>query len=416
MRVVLVTLATAAMFLLCQGCGGALNKTTSGLKPGLNYMQPIKWRMTYRYRVRGITANVPLQGKRMSAIDPANVPAVGKGTWEVWMDAPKEGEELRGLKLVDSTMPPTKVTTNDEGMTLYYFDLAPDGYLPREAQFSITWEFITFERYAYWQGMKQTPYDKNSDFYKRYTKLGGEFTTSKAMRKEIMKALPEDTSDPVKTALVCYNYVLNNFNYDFGQTELVTYTGLQATTDSYRCWQNRTGQCDEFANVMCAMLRTAGIPCRPVGGMSHEPLSLQKLGNMAGLTLPESVEKGQYLLLAGAHAWAEFYLPDYGWIPIDPTWGLAGPDMMVDPMLSQMATVRGISFADYYFGKSDPYRIPWQKFWDIKLAPEPKTPKAKGSEVWFIGATERRSGVKDIVYGWEGTPGTTKSFGWGGGG
>jgi hypothetical protein len=415
MRVISIALATAALFLLCQGCGSALTQPNNGLRPGLNYMQPMKWRMTYRYRVRDIKPMVPLETKRKAAVDP-NVAAVGKGTWEVWMDAPKEGEELRGLKMVECTMEPTKTTTNDEGMTLYYFDLAPDGYLPQEAQFSISWEFVTFERYAYWQGMKPVEYDKSSDFYKHYTQLGGEFTISKAMKKEILKALPEDTSDPIKTALACYNYILNNFTYDFSQGDLIAYTGMQATTDSYRCWQNRTGMCDEFANVMCAMLRCAGIPCRPVAGMSHEPLSMQKLGAMAGSSdITAGVGANARVLKAAGHAWVEFYLPNYGWVPVDPTWGLSSNTVTIDPMLSQLGQVRGISFADYYFGKSDPYRIPWQKYWGINLVPAPKTPGAKKSEVWFIGATERRSGVKDIEYGWEGLPGSSSSFGSGGG-
>ena len=367
-------------------------------------MQPMKWRMTYRYRVREIHPNIPLKTERKAAIDP-NVPVVGKGTWEVWMDAPKEGEELRDLKLISCSLNPTKETVNDEGMTLYYFDLAPDGYLPREAQFSITWEFTTFERYAFWEGMEFQDYDKTDDFYRRYTSTTGEFAISKAMRKEITKLIPAEHNDQFHVALNCYNYMLENFDYDFSQDWLIPYTGLQKTTDAYRAWQNKTGQCDEFANVLCAMLRTAGIPARPVAGMSHQPTSLIEIGNMAGMSNADAAAEHNMTLEAGAHAWVEFYVPSYGWIPADPTWGQAGTELMVDNQLSRLGCLRGISFADYYFGKSDPYRIPWQKFWDIRLEPAPKTPGATKSELWFIGATERRSGVKDFTYGWEGIPG-----------
>ena len=69
-----------------------------------------------------------------------------------------------------------------------------------------------------------------------------------------------------------------------------------------------------------------------------------------------------------------------------------------------LANLREISWGDYYFGKSDAFRITLGKNWHVKLTPPPKTPGAEREELWHIGYVDRSSGVRDVVYGWEGIP------------
>ena len=88
--IVLVGIAILGLWLPACNSGDS-SGGRRGLKPGLNYMQPIKWRMTYRYRVREIIANRPFIRERPSAYDPT-VPAAGPGTYEVWMVGPRNGD------------------------------------------------------------------------------------------------------------------------------------------------------------------------------------------------------------------------------------------------------------------------------------------------------------------------------------
>jgi len=62
----------------------------------------------------------------------------------------------------------------------------------------------------------------------------------------------------------------------------------------------RAGVCQDFAHVMIAVLRSAGIPCRYVSGYIFRGRS-RVLGAEA------------------SHAWCEAYLPPYGWVGFDPT-------------------------------------------------------------------------------------------------
>jgi len=378
------------VLLALPACNQKLETATRGLKPGINYMQPLKWRMTYKYRVRDITPNVLYVGNKPSAIDP-DVPAVGPGTYEVWLVGPREGEEVRNVRMTFSTPEPTSVAPSTGGIQMYYYDFAPDGNLPREIQAMVQWEFITFERYTYWEGMPKVKYDKTSDLYKEYTREEPPIDFSKGMIREAKKCIPDENPDDyIKTALNCYNQIVCNYSYDYTQDKLAAYVGLQAMQNSTRCWENKTGQCDEFANLMCSMLRIDGIPARPVAGFVH------------GVDVNEDNPTAPPVISIGAHAWAEFYLPDIGWVPLDPTWGMEGGTNIVKPQFSMMGCARGIPKVDYYFGKHDPLRITLFKGWNTKLNPLPRTPGADDTEEWFVGCTDRKSGIRKLTYGWEG--------------
>ncbi len=67
---------------------------------------------------------------------------------------------------------------------------------------------------------------------------------------------------------------------------------------------NQRGTCDEYTSLFVAMCRALGIPARYISGIAYS-------------NIPE-IEG------FGAHAWAEVYFPDYGWIPFDATYGQFG--------------------------------------------------------------------------------------------
>ncbi|MEZ5305391.1 MAG: transglutaminase family protein [Verrucomicrobiales bacterium] len=69
-------------------------------------------------------------------------------------------------------------------------------------------------------------------------------------------------------------------------------------------FEMKRGVCQDFAHFMLACLRTAGLPGRYVSGYI--------------LTLPPP---GQERLQGAdaSHAWVSIYLPDTGWIDLDPT-------------------------------------------------------------------------------------------------
>lgn len=73
---------------------------------------------------------------------------------------------------------------------------------------------------------------------------------------------------------------------------------------SSRVLTDARGVCDEHAVLFMSLARSVGIPCRYVTGYAY--------GNALDLSD------------FGPHAWVEVYVPDHGWIGVDPTYGQFG--------------------------------------------------------------------------------------------
>jgi transglutaminase-like putative cysteine protease len=97
---------------------------------------------------------------------------------------------------------------------------------------------------------------------------------------------------PYRTALKFCQYVYKNFEYIKGVTTVET------TLDEI--WKIKAGVCQDFAHLLMVMLRLVGIPARYVSGYICP--------NRDGM-------RGE----GATHAWAEAYIPGYGWLGIDPT-------------------------------------------------------------------------------------------------
>jgi transglutaminase-like putative cysteine protease len=102
--------------------------------------------------------------------------------------------------------------------------------------------------------------------------------------------LKEDT--PYHVALRFCQYVYDNFSYIKGVTTVETRLD--------EIWKLKAGVCQDFAHILMEMLRMAEIPARYVSGYI-----CTSRNNMRGE--------------GATHAWAEAYIPDYGWLGIDPT-------------------------------------------------------------------------------------------------
>jgi len=107
--------------------------------------------------------------------------------------------------------------------------------------------------------------------------------------------LPSSASFSESILGLC-SYIFQNFAYVPGVTEV--------RTPLSEVLQKRQGVCQDFAHLMIALIRSAGLPARYVSGyIETEPV----YGNstMIGAT--------------ASHAWVEVYLPSGLWLGIDPT-------------------------------------------------------------------------------------------------
>ena len=102
---------------------------------------------------------------------------------------------------------------------------------------------------------------------------------------------------------------------DFGYTMDVPLAGRNEVDDFL--FDRRQGYCEHFSSAFAVLMRAAGIPARVVTGYA------------GGYFNPI----GDYWLVrrSDAHAWTEVWLPDRGWVRVDPTAAVA-PERVFDTL------------------------------------------------------------------------------------
>lgn len=103
-------------------------------------------------------------------------------------------------------------------------------------------------------------------------------------------------------------YLRKNYKYSLDKPD------SEAGTDPILAFvTTRKGTCGEYATTFAMMMRMAGIPTRIVGGYTVEPP--KQSSSTAGHNGASVVR------VKHRHAWAEVYIPDYGFVEFDPTPG-----------------------------------------------------------------------------------------------
>ena len=129
------------------------------------------------------------------------------------------------------------------------------------------------------------------DISQLYTTNGSKYMTDDPFIQKIVREVVADEVNPYLIARRIFNYVRNNLEYIMEGGWNVAPVVLQ----------RGTGSCSEYTFSFISLCRAAGLPARYVG-------ALVVRGDDA--SLDESW-----------HRWPEVYLPNYGWIPIDPEGG-----------------------------------------------------------------------------------------------
>jgi len=140
-----------------------------------------------------------------------------------------------------------------------------------------------------------------------YTQLPPSLPTRVAtLTSEIISKRGHQNASPIVKAMDIETYLKENYPYDL---EIPPFPDNKDSVD-YFLFEKKRGYCEHFASSMVVMLRTQGIPARLVTGYlpgRYNPIS------------------GYYSIkMSDAHAWVEYFIPDYGWYAVDPTPGFTG--------------------------------------------------------------------------------------------
>ncbi|HKZ70373.1 MAG TPA: DUF3488 and DUF4129 domain-containing transglutaminase family protein [Anaerolineales bacterium] len=124
-------------------------------------------------------------------------------------------------------------------------------------------------------------------------------------------------------AVALRDYLKETYPYDYFPTPQAPNTDA---VDQF-LFVDQRGVCEHYVSALVVMLRALGIPARLAAGYGS--------GDFNAVT-------GYYEVRADdAHAWAEVYFPNHGWVPFDPTPGWNG-----DPQTGPVRTWLFSSFVD----------------------------------------------------------------------
>jgi transglutaminase-like putative cysteine protease len=189
----------------------------------------------------------------------------------------------------------------------------------REQNFSvrISYHMLSFNTHYRINSSLVASYNRSSYVYMRHTKPEKLIESD---RKEIVSTAENivgNETNPHKKVMKIYDFVTKHVHYMAQDEEMGALWALE----------NKTGDCSEYSYLFVALCRAAEIPARIQAGFAFHSFS-------------ETTEDG--------HMWAEYYLEDYGWIPVDSTWQLF--DTLDDRHFSSIqSTPEVIPYANYVF-------------------------------------------------------------------
>jgi hypothetical protein len=140
--------------------------------------------------------------------------------------------------------------------------------------------------------MVRIDYDPGKYLYRMFTRPDSVIPSSDFRIMKLSKQTIGKEKNPYLKALALYNLVENLLNHPQDQDS--TDHDILKIIES----QRPVGDSYVYSMLFCALLRSVGVPARPVAGYLA----------CSDLTAIE-------------HYWAEYFLEDYGWIPVDPILG-----------------------------------------------------------------------------------------------
>lgn len=136
-------------------------------------------------------------------------------------------------------------------------------------------------------------YSSFSD-YSKYTSASDKIESDNLAIIDKSKELFAGISNPYYKAKKAYEFVNSYMTYDQNNRNKGALSALQTSK----------GVCEDYSELFVALLRASGVPARIVTGYWVD-----------GESFNNNIANGNNF----RHAWAEYYLPEYGWVVAEPT-------------------------------------------------------------------------------------------------
>jgi len=225
---------------------------------------------------------------KTNVLTPVNSNKIVYQNSSVTIDASNISQGYIMVKFKSETDKKIKVQINKDGDT-YTYDLPADGsysVLPLTQGNGVykvkVFENVVNSQYALAYQKSITVKLENEYLPFLYPNQYVNFTKDSQTVKKA-EEIAKDAQDELEVVSTIYNYVINNFKYDYDKAQTVK-SGYLPDVDNIL--KTKKGICFDYTAVMCCMLRSLGIPTKLVIGY---------MGNIY-------------------HAWISVYIKDIGWV------------------------------------------------------------------------------------------------------
>jgi transglutaminase-like putative cysteine protease len=261
-------------------------------------------------------------GKHRVDIPRSELPA--SGTFKMWFPLPitlgyQQPVEVLSIEPDDYVVLPLSSSGN---ISTLYMEV-PLEKLEGPLRVEVRFKFTHYEQHFRVDPDLVGSYDTSAPEYIAYTKSSGNVAVTQEI-KATAEQIVGSEKNPYLAARKIYDYMINTIDYSF-MPHLLLYPRSELRESAY-VHEYKVGDCGAQGAYFAALCRAVGIPARVPGGWQ--------------------LFDGKF----SPHFWAEFFVPNYGWLPVDPSVGQAS----LYTTLVDTETRR--AYTDFFFGRQDALR------------------------------------------------------------
>ncbi len=279
----------------------------SVVSAGLVYRNPRAFNVTYSFEL------VP---------DPAKIDRTKD--LKLWLPIPREWDTQKAAKIVSVDPPPDGEYEDPEyGNPMLFWDFGK-GSEQASYKAEIKFRLEAYEFHAEIEPERIVSYDKTSDEYKLYTRSTHTIAITPKVRELAWEAVG-DENNPYLQEKRIIEFVGRKVRFkvlDFERGRGIKCMLDNPLKDERTGEEYYLGHCAQSSALRIALCRAVGIPARAVMGFIRprpwtKEEDLKPLYDFETKLSPTGLAGAQHFGYMEPHTWTEFYIPSYGWIPVD---------------------------------------------------------------------------------------------------
>jgi len=253
------------------------------------------------------------------SVDIKVLEATRPNTLYLWIPKPVSSPSQRSVSLVSRSADP--FIENHRGVSLFKLDNLGAG---TNQSISLSYRV---EVYAVETGIRPLPLRQEATaLVIAHTQSSAFIPSDNQKIRSTVNSIARNEQNPYTKAKAIYEWILANMQISASPllSENIEDVLEKRKSDPYTT-----------ALLYTTMMRAAGIPCIPIAGVY--------------------IDRGGHTF---RHYWAEFWIDNFGWLPVDPAMGSGA---VFDTSSSMQESMSEKDIANFYFGNTDNQRIAFSR-------------------------------------------------------